>query len=309
MCYDCCVNFALTYFDEIRVIFYGKGVNYLHNYLKKYKRIYGYVLGFILFFAPFAFFQKALGYLLGLPAIPYTIHNLCFRIPIEHLLSGRFFEMGMVALVSTILLIITALIFGPLFCGFLCPAGALPEYLSRLVPTKYQINWDKHLPTAALRYGFLLGFVLAPFTGGLIACAYCNFYVFDLLLNYSAWGYVVAYTSSLLLTMLFWLVVFGLFTQGGRGFCTFFCPVGAMQNFAHYIGSFLPFSFQLRINKKSCVKCGLCVKKCPMNALSLSAEGIEHNRHICILCMECVSVCPTKSICYGHSLGKRDGDA
>ncbi|MGL5207271.1 MAG: 4Fe-4S binding protein [Acidaminococcaceae bacterium] len=273
---------------------------------KGYQRIYGYVLGFFLFFAPFAFFQKGLALVLGLPANPYTIHNLCFRIPIENMLSGRFMEMGMIALVSTILLLITAFIFGPLFCGFLCPAGALPEYLSRLVPTKYKINWNRHLPTAPLRYGFLLGFVLAPFTGGLIACAYCNFYVFDLLLNYTAWGYIVAYSSSLLLTMLFWLVFFGLFTEGGRGFCIFFCPVGAIQNLTHYLGRFLPFGFQLKVYKKSCVKCNLCVRKCPMTALSPAAEGVEHNRHICILCMECVRACPTQSIRYGCNSEKRD---
>ncbi|HIU63494.1 MAG TPA: 4Fe-4S binding protein [Candidatus Avacidaminococcus intestinavium] len=272
----------------------------------EYLRVLGYLSGFILFFAPFALFQKGLAMLLGLPELPYTIHNLCFRIPIEHLLSGRFFAMGTIALVGTIILLLTALIFGPLFCGFLCPAGAVPEYLSRLVPCKYKINWSKYLPVSALRYGFLFGFMLAPFTGGLIACAYCNFYVFDLLFNYSAFGYIVAYSSSLLLTMLFWLVFFGLFTQGGRGFCLFFCPVGAVQNLTHYLGSFLPFTKQLFVRQSTCIKCNLCVKACPMTALKLEDSTLVHDRHICILCMECVKVCPTKSINYGCNRKKDD---
>ncbi len=55
----------------------------------QYQRIFGYILGFIFFFAPFALFQRAILYLLGQNYDP-TIHSLCFRIPIEHILNGHF---------------------------------------------------------------------------------------------------------------------------------------------------------------------------------------------------------------------------
>ena len=55
------------------------------------RRLAGYLLGFVLFYAPFALFQKILGFLLKGKWQEQTIHSLCLRIPTEHLLDGRIF--------------------------------------------------------------------------------------------------------------------------------------------------------------------------------------------------------------------------
>lgn len=85
-----------------------------------------------------------------------------------------------------------------------------------------KISWSKYTDIVPLRYGMLAGFLIVPFFDGILACAYCNFYVFDLLVNYAARGYFISFTSSMLLTLLLWLVVLGIFTKGGRGFCNFY---------------------------------------------------------------------------------------
>ncbi len=267
------------------------------------RRVFGYVLGFIFFFAPFALFQRAILYLLGQNYDP-TIHTLCFRIPIEHILSGRFFAMGTVAVIGTIILLSIAFFVGPLFCGKLCPAGAVPEYLSKIVPARFKINWNDYVPVVPLRYGFLVGFLIAPLLGGYLACSYCNYYVFDLLVNFVFWGYAVAFSSSLLLTLILWLFLFGIFTQGGRGFCNFFCPVGALQNFVYYLGSKLSFTWRLKVHKDKCVQCGLCVKKCPMTCMNLEKTAVQSNIHHCILCLQCVANCPYQAITYDQ--GRKD---
>ena len=269
----------------------------------RYRRIVGYIAGFIFFFAPFALFQRAILSVLGQNYDP-TIHSLCFRIPIEHILNGRFFAMGTVAVVGTIVLLVTAFIVGPLFCGKLCPAGAMPEYLSKIAPARCTVNWNHYVPVVPLRYGFLAGFLLSPLWGGYLACSYCNYYVFDLLLNFVLRGYAVAFSSSLLVTLLLWLFLFGIFTQGGRGFCNFFCPVGALQSFVHSLGSKLSFTWKLAIQTDKCVQCGLCVKKCPMTCMHLSGNAVQANIHHCILCMECVVHCPCQAITYGQ--GKKE---
>lgn len=261
------------------------------------QRIVWYISGFMLFFAPVALFQRGILYVLGQNYDP-TIHNLCFRIPIEHILNGRFFSMGIVAGVGTLLLLSTAFFFGPRFCGKLCPAGAVPEYLSKIMPEKYKINWHDYVEIVPVRYGFLLGFLLSPLFGGYLACAYCNYYIFDLLVNFMFWGYTVAFSSSLLVTLLFWLFIFGIFTQGGRGFCNFFCPVGALQNFVYYLGSRFSFVRRLEMHKEKCVQCGVCIKKCPMTCIRLEKNIVHGNIHHCILCMECVVHCPSKAIAY-----------
>jgi len=269
-------------------------VNYINN---DFKRIIGYIGGFILFFAPFALFQKAILFVLGQHDIP-TIHTLCLRIPIEHILNGKFFYMGTVAVISTIILLIVAFFFGPLFCGKLCPAGALPEYLSKIVPNSLKIEWSKYLPMTALRAGFLAGFLLAPMWGGYLACSYCNFYVLDLFINYIFCGYTVAFSGSLILTGILWFFVFGIFTKGGRGFCNFFCPVGALQSLLYVIAIKFGIAKRLQINSAKCIGCGLCMAKCPMDAVHLTDKTARIAIYQCILCEECMQKCPSKAINY-----------
>ncbi len=54
--------------------------------------------------------------------------------------------MGTVAVIGTIVLLIIAFLVGPRFCGKLCPAGAVPEYLSKMIPARFKINWNDYVP-------------------------------------------------------------------------------------------------------------------------------------------------------------------
>lgn len=269
------------------------------------KRILGYLGGFVLFFAPFALFQRAILFFLGRQDIA-NIHTLCLRIPIEHITSGKFLHMGIVSVISTIILLTVAFFFGPLFCGKLCPVGALPEYLSKLVPNSLKIEWAKYLPMTSLRAGFLLGFLIAPVFGGYLACSYCNYYVFDLFVNYIFWGYTVAFSGSLILTGILWFFIFGIFTKGGRGFCNLFCPVGALQSLLYVIAAKLGLNRELQINCKKCIGCGSCVKVCPMDAVQLMGKAAHISIYRCILCRECVNKCPAGAIFYARKARKTD---
>ena len=100
------------------------------------------MLGFILFYAPGALFTKAIFYLFGRDINEISIHSSCFRIQIEHLLDGKFFAMDIAFVSFLVVLGIISFFKGAIFCGKLCPAGASTEYLSRLIPTKYKINWS-----------------------------------------------------------------------------------------------------------------------------------------------------------------------
>lgn len=272
-------------------------------------RLFGYVLGFVLFYAPFALFHRLMVYVLGVKS-SLTIHSFCLRIPIAHLLDGKIFHLNL-PVISLLLLSATAFFLGPLFCGRLCPAGAFTEYLSMIVPEKYKISWMNYVPVLPIRYGFFLGFVLSSLWGGHLACAYCNFYSFDLLINYISFGRITALSSSMLLTFILWIVILGIFTKGGRGYCCFFCPAGTLQSLIYALGrKILPLHGALRIRKNNCQGCGVCASQCPMNAIRINDEEIaETNIYLCILCMNCVNKCPRNAIRYsieGNGAGAND---
>ena len=264
------------------------------------RRVAGYILGFVLFYAPFALFQKIIGYLLNGKWQEQTIHSLCLRIPTEHLLDGKIFQYASISMVSLVILLVVAFFFGPIFCGRLCPAGAFTEYLSKLVPERWQIDWSKYTEIAPIRYGMLAGFCLVPFFSGILACAYCNFFLFDLIANYYSRGYFISLSSSLILTSILWLVIFGLFTKGGRGYCNFLCPVGAVQNLVHYFSSKLPFVRRMHVDKHKCIGCQKCVHACPMQAVKVREQKAEICLHNCIVCGQCAHDCPVKAIHYGR---------
>lgn len=48
------------------------------------------------------------------------------------------------------------------------------------------------------------------------------------------------------------------------------------------------------VAKKNCTDCGLCAKKCPVQAISLTNPR-ETDDKKCISCMRCVSICPAHS--------------
>lgn len=45
-----------------------------------------------------------------------------------------------------------------------------------------------------------------------------------------------------------------------------------------------------------CIRCGACVKACPVSAMRLEESGMEIDRELCISCMRCFSVCPVQAL-------------
>jgi ferredoxin len=241
--------------------------------------------------------------------LPLTIHSLCFRIQTEHLIDGKLFNQAPLFVVCFLLLLAVSFFFGPIYCGKLCPAGAATEYLSRLVPDKFKIDWTKYVEVAPIRYGMLAGFVIIPFFGTVIACVYCNFFLFDLFVNYFIFGYFISLTSSLILTAFVWVVVFGLFTKGGRGFCNFLCPVGAIQILVYFIGCKFPWSYKLKVQRCKCIGCQKCItgkNGCPVEAIGFGEDGkVVINQEMCVGCGICKNRCPVDAISIKQTMPMR----
>lgn len=269
----------------------------------KLQRLAGYLIGFLLFYKPFMFFNsfftsfwQANGF--------HSLHVPCARIPISRLLSGDWGSAGPVSLFFCLLLAVVSFWFGPLFCGRLCPAGAFSEFLSTLLPKKYQIDWGKYVPVTTLRYGFFAGFLLITSLGFAYPCAYCNYYALELFIINISSGQLLLTSLSLLAVFFLANIVFGLFTQGGRGYCNFLCPVGAASSLLHRIGQLLPGPFRMRVNKSACIGCGKCARSCPMRTISLKQGKADIDTDRCIVCGCCQMQCPTQAIRYKSNITK-----
>ncbi len=55
-------------------------------------------------------------------------------------------------------------------------------------------------------------------------------------------------------------------------------------------------NLQKLYSRAKCIGCGTCVENCPVNALTLTPEGIVTRTDLCDLCGICADVCPTKAM-------------
>lgn len=270
------------------------------------------IAGIFLFVGPFAFFTKAIYALMGNPAVP-DLHTLCLRMPIDWLVAGRFSSLvGYTAAYLVLGIVIIALIAGPLFCGWLCPIGAVSEGVSRIIPIpeKYKVRIKDPKITRGLRYGFLVGFISVAaivgykLTAGFasICCRYCPTTIVQnfsnaLTINPAALDY---WQSGTILALGSWLFIGGVLFSGGRGWCLFFCPVGAISGITHTIGAKLGL-YKVKFNADSCKSCANCSVKCPVWAQD-EEGGVEQS--LCITCRECTHSC--RGGAYTYTRGKEN---
>jgi len=66
----------------------------------------------------------------------------------------------------------------------------------------------------------------------------------------------------------------------------------------------MKYTDKLKINKEKCVGCGVCIKVCPMENLSI-AEKTVHTKGKCTMCYRCINNCPNQAITL---LGKKVGE-
>jgi len=208
-------------------------------------------------------------------------------------------EMLSVGFISLLLLVIATFLLGPIFCGRFCASGALPEYLSKLVPNRFQIDWQKSVNPVPIRYGFFIGYLMSPFLAGSIACALCNYNLMEKLIVGGVQGDIGLLLSTAIITAILWLGIFGIMAKGGRGFCSYLCPVGALQSAIHSLGSRIDFTYKLRFIKEKCINCKQCVGQCPMGALAHQDGALSYQIYNCITCHQCETVCAQKAISYG----------
>lgn len=179
---------------------------------------------------------------------------------------------------------VLAILFGPVFCGWVCPLGTIQEFVSNLGRKYLRRRFNHFVPLKLdkvlrfLRYGVLIWVLyMTAVTGKLIFAEYDPYFA---LFNF--WSSEV---SLIGLGILILTLVLSLFVE--RPWCKYACPYGALLGLTNLFRV-----FSIRRNQATCKADGACSILCPMN-IPVDSVGVVRD-HQCISCLECTSeaVCP-----------------
>lgn len=186
------------------------------------------------------------------------------------------------------LVIILAVLFGPAFCGWICPLGTIQEWVGQLGKKWHGLKRYNHFIPPGLdqvlryaRYVVLVWVLYVTITSGkLLFQDYDPFFAL-----FHFWTGEVAPTALIILET---AVLLSLFVE--RPWCKYACPFGALLGLTNFIRI-----FSIRRSEAACRHSGdACSMLCPMN-IEISKKTVIRD-HQCITCMECTSeaCCPVK---------------
>lgn len=239
--------------------------------------------------------RRAVG-LISLAAFPITMYYLSPFVPLAGLaagvVSGAWIVFGV--------LLLSALFLGRVFCGWLCPVGALQDLLrspddaprfrtTRLAIVRFVV-FTLWIAAAVV----VLAFAGLPRRVDLTFMTVRGISVVD------AVGLVVLASV---------LALFGILTAvlGRRGGCRSICWVAPFVQAGAGLGRTLRLP-QLSLVSNSagrCTGCDVCAHRCPMalapRTIAVSSTGAtpSYSRSECVLCARCADRCPTAALRLG----------
>ncbi len=225
-------------------------------------------------------------------AIFLGFYSKCLLCPVGAVtIVGNFFTgrpLSYSILALLLLPILFTLLFGRIYCGSVCPMGAVQELLHRF-GRKLKIAGkpsDSSLIKFLLKgkYAVLFGVIFAGLVGG--SALFCNLDPFGFLFNRG--GTLVA--AVLLVGVLTWSVF------SPRPWCRFICPYGALlgivNGLRHLAATRMGGYLSPYIAPDLCTNCRACNRKCPTRAIS----GNTIRYFECIDCGECTQACRKQAI-------------
>jgi polyferredoxin len=186
--------------------------------------------------------------------------------------------------------LIVTILMGAVFCGWICPLGAIQEGLNwigrKIFAKNIKVPKKLDMPLRSLKY-ILLGLItlMTIKTGKLWFEGYDPF---------KAFFHFEFETSTYVILIIF--SILAIFIE--RFWCKYLCPLGAIIFPLSYFGI-----INLNRNSDKCTNCNLCNNSCSM--------GLNPSKSIpkteCVKCLDCMEVCKRENALY-LTLGKRGGN-
>lgn len=218
-----------------------------------------------------------------------------------------------------IIIILMTLIFGRIYCSFICPLGTLQDLLIA--------GWRHHnrnqyysfsKPLNLLRYALLAltvmslligllslvslldpysltGRIFAYFVQPLLVWIYnigiLAFKSFDIYLYPKQTAFIPVVLSGI--TAFFVLLILLLCFRHGRLYCNTVCPVGTFLGLLSRV-SFFHFTLQ----ENACSGCAQCLAVCKAECIDSRSASVDMSR--CVGCFNCLAACSRGAIRYQH---------
>jgi len=223
-----------------------------------------------------------------------------------------------------ILILLLTVVFGRVYCSFLCPLGILHDgirFLARPFTRKRSVRGSFPIHRS-VRYG-ILALVLFSAAMGTVSLInvmdpYSLFGRFSTMLFrpavasvrnllvrvletfevYSIWpGKAPPFsTAALVLTGIVFAGMVILAVWKNRWYCNQICPVGT------FLGLIGKISLvKIRLQPETCIRCGKCQILCRSDCIDIANKTVDHSR--CVACFDCLSVCPVDAISYSPARG------
>lgn len=232
--------------------------------------------------------------------------------PVEPSESMKTLELGLVnaGAIMFALAILSTLVFGRFFCGWVCHVVALQDACAWLMnkagirPKPFRSRLLVFVPLALGFYMFIWPnfkrFLIAPileraeipWPAWLRPVAPINAWQSELIVQDFWSTFPVWYVAVPFLLVCGFVTVYFL---GAKGFCTYACPYG---------GIFAPVDkaapVRIRVTD-ACTQCGHCTSVCTSN-VRVSEEVHDFGMVVdpgCMKCMDCVEVCPNDALYLG----------
>ncbi len=189
-------------------------------------------------------------------------------------------------------ILVTTFFFGRIWCSYLCPMGGVPELASRVTGERWKLEY-RWLPQVPIRYGYFLTFVLLMPMLGVSACTLCNFITVPRIFQAFSgdWRGIAFLVTTVGMVNLGLVMLLGVFANKGRAYCSFLCPIGAIDALVNRLGSKFRFTRRIRVERNRCTGCNECARKCMCGAITMVDKIAVVDQLSCMSCHECADVC------------------